>query len=115
MKHKTADLSGSLLARAVAIAAGYRVECEGREWGVWLPNGDARSFSEWGWRPDRDWEVGGPILGRIEPHFEYGVDDVQCELRPADAPYVVQWGPTMLVAAMRAYVAAKLGEEVELP
>ncbi len=59
MKHKTAELAGPRLARAVAIAAGYRVarEYDGKgSWVVWLPPEATRdampvaSFSGHGWR-----------------------------------------------------------------
>ena len=69
-----------------------------------------------------DWQHGGPIIERelietspIEPgrwiatayksisDGAGGHDHIRCE------------GPTPLIAAMRAYVAAKLGDEVELP
>ena len=114
MKHKTAELTGARLARAVAIAAGYRVEREegGRAWIVRLPRGatpDAcpvNSFSRYGWRPDMKWEHGGPIIDA--KHFNaavhWGTDFCGVEVREDAKPYTMFYGKDMLEAFMRALV-----------
>ena len=43
----------------------------------------------------------------------YGTDSVGVSIQDSHMP--PQWGPSLLVAAMRAYVAWKFGSEVELP
>jgi hypothetical protein len=76
--------------------------------------GDAAYF----YSPSTDWAVGGPIIERevigITP-LSVGAPSNQ---RPAgwlgDAMGVTCIGSTALIAAMRAYVASRLGDEVEL-
>lgn len=65
------------------------------------------------WNPSTNWAQGGPIIERemieLVPQF------------PAlwDAMYRTQHipndGPTPLIAAMRCYVASKMGDTVEIP
>jgi hypothetical protein len=60
-----------------------------------------------------DWSEGGPIIERerIQIRPERGVDwRAFSGLLSADAS-----GPTPLIAAMRCYVASKLGDEIEIP
>ena len=101
MKIKTSELIGSALDWAVA-------KCEGRaNDGVWDEN-----FSS-------NWLLGGPIIEReeiaLEPmtHDEHG--DGWLATRVEGPAICMEFGPTMLVAAMRCYVASKLGEEIETP
>ena len=56
-----------------------------------------------------DWAKGGPIIERERIALAFGKHDTG-----------VWWagkfvGPTPLIAAMRCYVASKLGDEVEIP
>ena len=128
MKNKTADLNGAALAQAVALALGWLVYPDGGGDGALMvcevPEGDVYSFGEYGFRPDRDWETGGPIIERERITIvasEYGG---QMEWSATVGPFThyideslplgEATGPTPLVAAMRAYVASKLGQEVEL-
>ena len=66
------------------------------------------------------WEHGGPIIERerIAVGFD-GFDDIDSALPIWSACKYVdgfeRYGPTPLVAAMRYYVASKLGDEVKLP
>jgi hypothetical protein len=78
-----------------------------------------------------DWAQGGPIIEREkigvwwathyvdEDGVEYGnhwYAEVGCTDENADSRYCgVADGPTPLIAAMRCYVASKLGDEVEVP
>ena len=60
-----------------------------------------------------DWAYGGPIIEReiIELNYTNQAEwRAQCWTVVATA-----YGPTPLIAAMRCYVASKLGEEVEIP
>jgi hypothetical protein len=67
--------------------------------------------------PSNDWAQGGPILTR---------ERIQIQIDAQGNYFAVQWikgigygprvdGPTPLIAAMRCYVASKLGDEVEIP
>jgi hypothetical protein len=91
---------------------------ETAEVGGWEP------IDNWG-SPSTDWEHGGPIIEReridISAPEEWSDDerwyagmyqgkDAQHSHMKHEAR-----GPTPLIAAMRAYVASKFGEEVELP
>ena len=110
MKIKTNELTGVALDWAVA-------KCEGGE-GFWYDtiathwvrlNGSDRALAK-GWAqsftPSTDWAHGGPIIERES----MGVF-------PLGEGWAAgfQNGPTLLIAAMRCYVASKLGDEVELP
>lgn len=128
--HNVSGLDGPLLCLAVAIA-------DGREW-RWLDNpfsispGNARLLQVfipqegrhdpyWTlFNPAREWEDGGPIIQRERISI---IDDSEnghwrgiasIGMDGAGCPELVE-GPTALVAAMRAYVAVKFGETVELP
>lgn len=129
--HKTAELEGEDLDAAVALALGWqydggyfwapgRLERDGGyEWPSGKEGGCLR-------RPEtysKTWEQGGPIIEheRITiMQFEAG-DEVSAYIgisvsngEMTDCKFWGQ-GPTPLIAAMRAYVASKLGETVELP
>ena len=61
-----------------------------------------------------DWSQGGPIIERegIQLH----VNEAKTEWLGSCWGYPAQqYGPTALIAAMRCYVASKLGDEVEIP
>ena len=59
-----------------------------------------------------DWSEGGPIIER-ERIDVYGFDGEQWGAE--DNLRARQYGDTPLVAAMRCYVASKLGEEIDVP
>jgi hypothetical protein len=95
MKIKTNELTGAALDWAVA-------KCE-----------DVYCF-DGSYTPSTDWSQGGPIIERegIGFGFGVGIDSDQWE-----AGYTTpeETGPTPLIAAMRCYVASKLGDEVNVP
>lgn len=103
MKIKTADLTGAALDWAVA-------KCEYDDLAaltIQYPE-HAKHYPKVS--PSTDWSQGGPIIERelisvefilewyADKHGEHGAD-----------------GPTPLIAAMRCYVASKLGDEIEIP
>jgi len=96
---KTSELTGAALDWAVA-------NCESVEIIVRQENWDWYSSS---------WEQGGPIIER--ERIEIGAHE------PKDIEWVARdyWrentmtGPTPLIAAMRCYVASKLGDDIEIP
>jgi hypothetical protein len=67
---------------------------------------------EFHFAPSTDWAQGGPIIERERIELRGDGDEgwiAYDNLNPT------QKGPTPLIAAMRCYVASKLGEEVEVP
>jgi len=98
MKVKTSELSGAALNWAVG-------KCEG------VVNGDALDIGfikEGGYTPSTDWSQGGPIIEREKITLDVFEDGVWVASE-------YQEGPTPLVAAMRCYVASKLGDTVDIP
>ena len=64
-------------------------------------------------QPSTDWAQGGLIIEREKITVEYtGDPDTWCACIMADQEF---YGSTPLIAAMRCYVASKLGDEVEVP
>lgn len=137
MKHKTAELEGAALDAAVALAEGILVtkadehpEQPGyykktrKEWGEHIVRWFGSNGEEGGWEaisswgsPSTEWTDGGLIKAREKINTVYDWKDglvgafKGLDMLKAD----VFTGETELVAAMRCYVASKLGEEVELP
>lgn len=118
MKHETAELEGNALDEVCAIAEkrAYRRRKDGR-----LTVSDPGTAGQMadicieGYRPSADWSWGGPIIERERINLRM---DGRGFFAAVYEPFaIVRWhkGPTPLVAAMRAYVASKLGAEVEIP
>jgi len=66
-----------------------------------------------------DWSFGGPIIEREKIRLNcgdgtWGVAEGVWEAAHPRNIYV-SFGPTPLIAAMRCYVASKLGDEVDIP
>ncbi len=120
MKHKTAELTGALLDAAVAMAEGWS-HAGPHQWF----HAARRVFSD----PlalfpppySSSWFDGGPIMERegISPerHKPDSMDAADPLVSDGRWMWVTEThcGPTMLIAAMRAFVASKLGDEIELP
>jgi hypothetical protein len=98
MKIKTSELTGAALDLAVEKCEYMRHSLESDFCGL---VGYARDYST-------DWAQGGPIIERERVHV-YPIDANTWE---ADTLDYTQFGPTPLIAAMRCYVASKLGDEV---
>ena len=101
---KTSELQGAALDWAVA-------KCEEND-GVWFASdADPVPFT-----PSTDWAQGGPIIEREQLNLSC-LGNNKWEVWPNygmnDTTYCK--GPTPLIAAMRCYVASKLGDEVEVP
>ena len=112
---KTAELTGAALDWAVA-------KCEGVK--LW-PKPQAHGFLEVSWgeedgcliySPSTDWKTGGPIIERESINLNKEHDDIHAIIME---PHGHDWteivGSTPLIAAMRCYVASKLGDEVDVP
>lgn len=118
MKIKASELIGAQLDWAVAQASDFKVRIissdnpDGR-WQIQKPWMNSGPF----W-PSQDWSQGGPLIDKHNVFLgaslgaplaicrvatDRGMRESHCE------------GPTKLIAAMRAIVAAKLGDEIEVP
>ncbi|MEB2504625.1 phage protein NinX family protein [Burkholderia sp. BCCIQ04A] len=70
------------------------------------------------WKPSTDWDEGGPIIDRVPfGIFErvnggWGAGIYRKQPGMRDLCVAYQIGDTLLIAAMRAYVASKFGDEV---
>lgn len=146
MKHRVSELEGALLDAAVAECGewktahghfpamtldptfkGWRLIRLRNELVCLLePNNPMRQDPQQ-YSPSADWGIGGPIIERERIELFYGVGrwHALCPQETPEPGCVVMSGPaehytgqTALVAAMRAFVGAKLagfGETVELP
>jgi hypothetical protein len=126
MKIKTSELTGAALDWAVA-------KCEGKDYNRL----DGSCWTTDCFNPSTDWAQGGPIIEEAglgilfdsgsacrKPSW-FATPDDQCttssyEGENFDPAFMVDEavgvrGPTPLIAAMRCYVASKLGDEVEVP
>lgn len=109
---KTSKLVGAALDWAVA-------KCEvGEPVGSFL-DGVVAHPSYNNFRPSADWAQGGPIIERegINILFQGVAHDWVASLwsYKLEDWYLHTEGPAPLIAAMRCYVANKLGDEVEIP
>jgi hypothetical protein len=61
------------------------------------------------------WEHGGPIIEREEICIDKVAREnwCACVRSVKNSPWL--YGPTPLIAAMRCYVASKLGDDIEIP
>jgi len=128
MKIKTCELTGAALDWAVAKCEGLTPSLHKNQYGYWvMPNIDGSYSSEW--------RHGGPIIERehidLLAHFDYwearlfANREVLQKVFPNVAVAMLrarrisnsfsEKGQTPLVAAMKCYVASKLGGWVEIP
>lgn len=126
---KVADAIGSQLDWVVAVASKKEAQIlPYTQWpgtpqekivgyGVYLNPPERDEFGMVEFAPSTEWDQGGPILereciGLREPGT--GDGDKTWDWCGRCGGYLA-YGPTPLVAGMRAFVASKLGEEVEIP
>ena len=118
MKIKTQDLTDLALNWAVAKADGTPIYRSGKT----LTRMDTAHLIVY-WQPTIDWSQAGPIIERECIAIRASG---ACSVAPKNPDYWVaeildtreiftQYGPTPLVAAMRCYVASKMGDEVNVP
>ena len=113
MKLKTTELQGAALDWAVARCEGLEVYPE--DGLVCLVGQPFDTYWKY-WNSTIDWAQGGPIIERDIAKVERFSDALwEATAYTKDAQDIVQSGPTPLIAAMRCYVASKLGDEVEVP
>ena len=64
--------------------------------------------------PSTDWSQGGPIIEREFIWLEGDYNEWNARIHDNGDRFFVE-GPTPLIAAMRCFVASKLGDEVDVP
>ena len=105
MKIRTTELTGAALDYAAALFD--------HDHG-WLrrqltnPNPETRAIP----RASSEWYIGGPLIER-ERIETYYTGPLECWAAKCDG--WLAYGPTPLIAAMRAYVVSKIGAEVDVP
>lgn len=121
MKIKTSELTGPALDWAVAKCVGlgklHYTDVVGRistlktavkVWSMELPgDGHGDKFS-----PSTDWSQGGPIIEQERITVQFGPQWTAVHSKRLGRP---SYGPTPLVAAMRCFVASRLGDKVDVP
>lgn len=137
MKIKTAELQGAPLEWAVAMCERIKVEIHSA---AMIMESRLRSMSPveeaslprpkpYCTIPGRhqaafssDWAQGGPIIdqmmlgsGLVLLRNANHRKKETCCVASLDSPAGFYFGPTPLIAAMRCYVASKLGDEIEIP
>lgn len=126
---KTSELQGAALDYAVAVALGYRVYVDLKKYQQ--ARTDFKSVPMYiGYCAySTDWSQGGPIIereninwyrnnkrgfpsdsNRWNAHITHNHDE-----EPIMRIQFQGWGETQLVAAMRCYVASKLGDVIDIP
>jgi hypothetical protein len=124
---KTSELADAALDWAVAECQGY-FSTNGQSLEYWRSPAGVKHFLymrnaeghgvHWT-HSSTDWSEGGPIIEReglqVTPRSGYWDAIVMARIFEGDGTDYFQTGPTPLIAAMRCYVASRLGDEVELP
>lgn len=110
-----AELLGDNLNIAVALADGHAVRHSNIEHAPGIHEQWLGGNWEWIRQPSTAWEHGGPIIEREYIALEL-LDGEWCAWAPGPqrADGGDGRGPTPLIAAMRAYVAGKFGERIDL-
>ena len=124
MRMKTSELTGAALDWAVAKCEGYDVFIKHAPVQVMYTPKGKRSW--YIYTPSTNWSQGGPIIEREgitlsrneqksfvgqQPWVSYLIEHLFMD----EYEHEYQYGPTPLMAAMRCYVASKLGDEIEIP
>ena len=118
MKIKTAELTGAALDWAVAECEGYDCLFDDEVSGAWLvpQQGylhDEKPLSKF--NPTANWAQGGPIIERERIELRFDRSGRMTNPWNASTLERMTGGPTPLMAAMRCYVASKLGDEIKVP
>lgn len=125
MKIKTSELSGVALDWAVAQAAERKLDTHQGKIGYYVDNWYANVNSKFvQWSPSIDWSQGGPLIERfgvtVMKYDDSCLDADRANLWTAkpDGSWADGWiidSPSALIAACRAIVSAKLGDEIDVP
>ena len=112
----TKDLTGPALDWAVWTCAGgaaaYPKTASGKAF-LKLWNGNSAKYIH----PSTDWSQGGPIIEREGICLYFNPEDADAfKWHAEDRNHALYLeGPTPLIAAMRCFVASRLGDEVDIP
>jgi len=104
---KAAQLSGTQLDYWAAKAAGIPVFHQGDE----LFYHPGHNLPPRKWNPSRYWSQGGPIIEEQKVDLNWDTEGT-LEWSASIEPDVLAHGPTVLEAAMRAYVISSLGQDL---
>lgn len=111
---KTEDLIEAPLDWAVAKCNGEDVSVIGKAVMLWIGKDSNVDYE-----PSTNWAQGGPIIDseKIKLYPNDPVMPKAVLVPDLDVPhfYYRQYGPTILISAMRCYVASKYGDEIEIP
>ena len=121
MKIKTANLIGPALDWAVAMCKGKQLDLDDPR-DPWLVVDGIADQPLHSYTPSTDWAQGGPLIEYYWVELQNGSNlhpDLwgACMWSDTDAG-VPLWegkGTTPLIAAMRCFVASRLGDEVDIP
>jgi hypothetical protein len=129
---KTSELTGAALNWAVGVAQGMQWESDDPDVGLYHRSTsrkryvvvplDYATMEDWSlelYAPPTDWMQGGPIIERegisvIEESDRTWTADIY-RYTDLDTPLYSEQGRTPLIAAMRCYVASKLGYSIDVP
>ena len=114
MKVKTSEAKEQVLGYLVADCEGELSQHGGQ---VHLVGSKVRFYEDTldiQYTPSTDWSQGGPIIEREKIALDtWGEEWLATRIEGSAISEAI--GPTPLIAAMRCYVASKLGDEVEVP
>ena len=127
-KVNVAEVSGVVLDYMVAMALGHNIVWDGIAYWISDLNTSKLIGSKWkvcgkpcGWSPSTYGGDGMPIIEQLRSDSAYQLliesdgDNVHVLSWPSAHVHFSGYGTTILIAAMRCYVASKLGPEVEVP
>ena len=113
MKIKTSELQGAALNWAVAKCEFPEPDLAPITWLCYITEGVCDRG--WVFKPSTDWAQAGPIIEREGIQLRCGLGGwVALPYDSAFSEEAYQEGDTPLIAAMRCYVASKLGDEIQL-
>ena len=107
---KTSKLTGAALDWAVAKCEGHKVFVKYAPLQIMYTPKRKRSL--YTYRPSTNWAQGGLIIDRETISLDYAQEE---DWAAKTSAYQWAYGPTPLIAAMRCYVASKLGDDVNIP
>lgn len=99
---KTSELTGAALDWAVMTCEGY------------VPPRPVEWILSGHFTPSTNWSQGGPIIEREKIAADWSEENDWCASCDTN-PTRIFSAATPLIAAMRCYVASKLGDEVQIP
>ena len=101
---KTSDLTGAALDYAVAKCVGVEFTYEDH------PAHELICF-----KYSTDWSQGGPIIEREGICLWSEGYDWEAKIQTGSGEWLTEWDVSPLIAAMKCYVASKMGEEINIP